>query len=92
MIIRCNENKKFFQVKYECPQKLSYYQAKSPNAYIWQLDSPPEVFCNVKYQYNKVCHAFTLLLQEKTWPKILQGPSCKHNFDIIEFVDAFPNS
>jgi len=66
VIKRCNENKKFLQIKYECPQKPSYYQAKSPNAYIWQLDSPPKVYCNVKYQYSKVCHAFTLLLQEKT--------------------------
>jgi hypothetical protein len=71
VIRRCNENKKKFQIKYECPQELSYYQAKNPNAYIWQLDSPQKVCCNVKYQYSKICHAFTLLLQEKTRPKIL---------------------
>ncbi len=66
VIRKCNENKKSLQIKYECPQEFGYYQANIPNGYIWQLDSPLEMCCNAKYHYSKVCHAFKLLLQEKT--------------------------
>jgi len=31
------------QIKYECPQKPSYYQAKGPSAYIWPTNSPNQI-------------------------------------------------
>jgi hypothetical protein len=62
VIIRCNEKKRKFQIKYECPQELAYYQAKNPSAYIWQLDSPLKVCCNAKYHIVKfvmLSHCFS---------------------------------